>query len=176
MKDLPKHLYINIILLIKSPSNFPIYRRYSPIFYTYKSRGVLKIILDGLLSVKKVFKILSNFWWTHQCYELWISMGISLFAWIQARTWRSPLAEWSHNLLWITEVKRAWEKLPYARYWVIFHHPCFQDVEALPHGKEVTSEDRQYESEVFISSTESKCEASQMVGFPRRVPFWAKSH
>ena len=45
MKDSLKYLDIHIILLIKSPSNFPIYRRDSPIFYTYKSRGVLKIIL-----------------------------------------------------------------------------------------------------------------------------------
>ena len=46
MKDSPIFLYIHIILLIKSPSNFPIYRRDSPIFYTYKSRGVLNIIPD----------------------------------------------------------------------------------------------------------------------------------
>ena len=39
MKDSPNYIYINIILLIKSPSNFPIYLRDSPIFYTYKSRG-----------------------------------------------------------------------------------------------------------------------------------------
>ena len=39
MKDLPNFLYIHIILLIKSPSNFRIYQRDSPIFYTYKSRG-----------------------------------------------------------------------------------------------------------------------------------------
>ena len=45
MKDSPIFLYIHIILLINSPSNLPIYQRDSPIFYTYKSRGVLKIIL-----------------------------------------------------------------------------------------------------------------------------------
>ena len=44
MKDSPIFIYIHIILFIKSPSNFPIYRRDSPNFYTYKSRGVLKII------------------------------------------------------------------------------------------------------------------------------------
>ena len=48
MKDSPNFLYIHIILLIKSPSNFPIYRRDSPIFYTYKSSGVLKIIPKAL--------------------------------------------------------------------------------------------------------------------------------
>ena len=44
MKDLPNFLCIHFELLIKSPSIFPIYRRDSPIFYTYKSRGILKII------------------------------------------------------------------------------------------------------------------------------------
>ena len=44
MKDSPNFLYIHNILLIKSPSNFPIYQRDSPNFYTYKYRGVLKII------------------------------------------------------------------------------------------------------------------------------------
>ena len=39
MKDSPNFLYIHIILLIKSPSNFLIYRRDSPNFYTYNSRG-----------------------------------------------------------------------------------------------------------------------------------------
>ena len=48
MKDSPIFIYIHIILFIKSPSNFPIYRRDSPIFYTYKSRGVLKIIPKAL--------------------------------------------------------------------------------------------------------------------------------
>ena len=49
MKDSPIFLYIHIILLIKSPSNFPKYRRDSPNFYTYKSRGGLKIILGDVL-------------------------------------------------------------------------------------------------------------------------------
>ena len=49
MKDSPKFLYIHIILLIKLPSNFPIYPRDSPNFYTYKSRGFLKSSLPCTL-------------------------------------------------------------------------------------------------------------------------------
>ena len=41
-----KKLYIHIILLIKSPSIFPIYHGDSPIYYIYKFRGVLKIFPD----------------------------------------------------------------------------------------------------------------------------------
>ena len=44
MKDSPNFLYINIILLIKSPSNFPIYRRDLPIFLHINLGVVLKII------------------------------------------------------------------------------------------------------------------------------------
>ena len=44
MKDSPNFLYIHIILLIKSPSNFPIYRRDLPIFIHINLGGVLKII------------------------------------------------------------------------------------------------------------------------------------
>ena len=38
-------------------------------------------------------------------------------------------------------------------------------MEALPHGKEVPSEDRQYEFEIFIRSTGSECKASQWLDF-----------
>ena len=63
MKDSLIFIYIHIILLIKFPSKFSIYRRDSPIFYTYKSRGLLKIIPGQVASWLEVRCFIHQKYW-----------------------------------------------------------------------------------------------------------------
>jgi len=71
-----KKLYIHIILLIKSPSIFPIYRGDSPIYYTCKFGGVLKIF--PILNI--VFSFVTWYFWKRNIHEfhLIFNQNISL--------------------------------------------------------------------------------------------------
>ena len=75
----------------------------------------------------------------------------------QGRTWMSPHAELLRDLLWVMEMKGKWKKLSHPQSWSSIHYPCIEDVEELPDGQEISSEDRQHEFELFIQPTISKC-------------------
>ena len=65
-----KKLYIHIILLIKSPSIFPIYHGDSPIYYTYKFRGwFLKFPLIRI--IKRTVDQNQKNWHKSLIYALW---------------------------------------------------------------------------------------------------------
>ena len=61
---------------------------------------------------------------------------------MQRRTGGSPQLEWVCNMLWVHTIEREWKALCNSQFGVGRHSEFSEEMEPIPHGKEVWTQDR----------------------------------